>query len=121
MNFKKSNAVVQHTELNLTVKYSDQGVIRFELKPVTIGDALTQVDIENSSTLLQTATFTNRDVCLISGDRRRDLPLHHVLRGASARAERAAQPNAEAPLRLARVHLHLLPLVHHSLSVSTAD
>ena len=37
MNFKKSNAVVQHTELNSTVKYSDQGVIRFELKPITIG------------------------------------------------------------------------------------
>ena len=49
MNFKKSNAVVQHTELSLTVKYSDQGAIRFDLKPVTIGDALTQVDIENSN------------------------------------------------------------------------
>jgi len=57
----------------------------------------------------------------ISGHRRRDISLHHVLRGVAARTERAAQPNAEAPLRLVRLHLYLLPPLHHPLSYVKAS
>jgi len=52
---------------------------------------------------------------VFSGHRRWHVSLHHFLRGPSARVERSSEPDAKTSLRSFRLHMHLLPFIHHSL------